>query len=118
MCFDKEYEVLVGWRRSLGRPHPLDAAAYRVFSKEGLYELSERYLMDHPEEEDDVPWPKDNIEWAEEQHRDPNCIKVINMVHETGGNCLLKHGAKYVLLKTDENEEKLLVREYVDGRKW
>jgi hypothetical protein len=50
VSFDKEYEVIVGWRRPLGRPHPSDAAAYRVFGREGLYELSERYLMEHPEE--------------------------------------------------------------------
>ena len=104
VTFDKDYEVVVGWRRPLGRPHPSDAAAYRVFGKEGLYELSERYLLDHPEEEDDIEWPSGNIAWAAEQHRDSMCIKMINTIRQTGGSGVVRNNAKYMLIKSDEDE--------------
>ena len=55
--------------------------------------------------------------WAELQQRDSFCIKMINEIHQTGGLGVLRHSAKYVLLKTDDGEDKLLVREFFDSKK-
>ena len=49
--YDQEFECILGFRRPVsGRTRRDDGAAYQVYGKEGLFELSERYLLENPEE--------------------------------------------------------------------
>ena len=48
--WDPHYEHVIGFRRPLsGRTHKEDTCPFLVYGREGLFELSERYLLSHPE---------------------------------------------------------------------
>jgi hypothetical protein len=120
--YDEEFETIIGWRKPLsGRTHPEDASAFRVFGKDGLYELSELYLIEHPDEEDNVRWPNDNNEWANEQMADPLLISIINQIRMLGGDETIRPNnagtkIKYRLGKTDDGKERLLLRIAMDKK--
>jgi hypothetical protein len=64
-------EVVIGFRKPFsGRHNKEDGSSFAVCGKEGLYELSERYLFEHPDDRAGAAWPKDNSEWADLQDWD------------------------------------------------
>jgi len=109
--FDEDYEVIVGWRKPRGaKRNKHDASAFRVFGQEGLYELTERYLLDHPEEMDEVTWPKNNDHWASEQLYDRKLSYIMNLIKDSGGDTIWHNGRKFKLGRTESGEEALLLR--------
>ena len=109
--FDEDYEVIVGWRKPRGARHNKhDTAAFRVFGQEGLYELTERYLLEHPEDLDEVEWPKSNDQWAAEQLYDRKLSHIMNLIRESGGDTIWHNGRKFKMGRTDSGEEALLLR--------
>ena len=86
ICYDESSQSVIGWRKPLsGKMHNEDDSAFCVFGKDGLYELHELYLMDHPEDDDDVEWPINTSAWAKEQLADEELVVLINKVLDTGG---------------------------------
>jgi len=117
--YDEEFERVIGFRRPMsGRtPHQEDGSAFCVYGKEGLYELSERYLLNHPEDKNDVAWPADNIAWADSQMGDPKLKVIIDEINEQGGGSLKKGKNKFALRETDDGRKRLLIRMVMDTRK-
>ena len=117
--FDPEYERIIGFRRPLSgkTPHKEDGSAFCVYGQEGLFELSERYLLHNPEERDTVEWPKNNSDWAGMQVEDPELNTIIQEITDQGGGSIKKGRNKYALKDTDSRQAGLLVRLVVDARK-
>jgi hypothetical protein len=88
--FDPDFERVIGFRRPLSgkTPHREDGSPFCVYGKEGLYELSERYLLHHPDERHDVHWPTTNVEWARAQSEDPELEAIIQEIADQGGGQL------------------------------
>ena len=109
--YDPEFERIIGFRKVLGaKPHREDGCAFLVYGREGLYELSERYLLDHPEERDEVEWPRDNYEWAVKQREDGRLANIFEQLEESGGNELEIGRHKYTLVHTKQVNYPMLVR--------
>ena len=116
--YDPEWEHIIGFRRGVsGKTHKEDGAPFLVYGREGLYELSERYLLTHPEDRDETPWPKDNVAWARLQAEDEELSGIMTRIRESGGMSLKEGRHKYALEVTDGEEEMLLVRVIMDTRK-
>ena len=117
--YDPQYERIIGFRRPLSgkTPHKEDGSAFCVYGQEGLYELTERYLLLHPEERTTVEWPANNIEWARLQAEDPELSEIIKEIEDQGGGSIKRGRNKYALKDTDMLTAGLLVREVVDKRK-
>jgi hypothetical protein len=117
--YDPEFERIIGFRRPLsGRtPHPEDGSPFCVYGKEGLYELSERYLLHNPEERDDARWPSDNISWSTKQAEDAELNEIILAIREQGDGPIRQGRNKYALRQDDSGEENLLVRLVTHAKK-
>jgi exonuclease III len=108
--YDVKSEIIIGFRRGLtGMSNNLDGSAYAVYGKEGLYELSERYLIDHPEDRINASWPTNQVEWAEQQMEDPDLLGIINRIRETGGS-VIEHRGKFKLIPTGVKDRDVLFR--------
>ena len=109
---------IVGWRRPLSGKHVAeDGVPFLVYGLEGLYELSERYLLTHPEDKEDWVWPKNGAEWSMFQRRDPDIQNLIDEIEDTGGMAIRKGKEKYALVEIDPPGQPILVREVQDARK-
>jgi hypothetical protein len=117
--FDPEFGRVIGFRRPMsGRtPHPEDGSAFCVYGKEGLYELSELYLLHHPEDRQDMKWPADGSAWAEAQTKDPGLEELIRRIREQGGGPLKDGRNKFALQEIHSGNGELLVRLVTDLRK-
>jgi exodeoxyribonuclease III len=117
--FDPDYERVIGFRRPMSgkTPHREDGSAFCVYGHEGLYELSERYLLHHPEERNDVRWPSNTIEWARTQTEDPELEAIRQEIRDQGGVPVKKGRNKYALKDADGGHGGLLVRVVSDLRK-
>jgi exodeoxyribonuclease III len=117
--FDPQYERIIGFRKPLSgkTPHREDGSAFCVYGREGLYELTERYLLHHPEDRNEVKWPSDNVAWAEAQTQDPDLLAIIQEIQEAGDGPLKRGRNKFALRTTAEGRNKLLVRMVTDTRK-
>jgi exodeoxyribonuclease III len=117
--YDPEFERIIGFRRPLSgkTPHKDDGSSFAVYGKEGLYELSEIYLLHHPEERELAPWPTNNVEWAETQATDPVLEGIRREIMDQGGGPVVKGKNKYALMDTESGREGLLVRQVNDLRK-
>jgi hypothetical protein len=117
--YEPEWEKVIGFRRPLSgkTPHPEDGSAFCVYGKEGLYELSERYLLHHPNERNKVDWPTNNVEWARAQEKDLELMEIIQKIKELGGGPIKEGKNKYALKDTDSRQVKMLVRLVMDTRK-
>ena len=117
--FDPQYERIIGFRKPLSgkTPHREDGSAFCVYGREGLYELTERYLLHHPEDRNDVVWPPDNVAWAEAQALDPELLAIIQEIQGAGDGPLKKGHNKFALRTTVEGKSQLLVRMVTDTRK-
>jgi hypothetical protein len=63
--YDEEYKMVIGFRRPIsGLTRREDGSAFAVYGKEGLYALSERYLLEHQEKKETESWPRNNVEWV------------------------------------------------------
>jgi exodeoxyribonuclease III len=117
--YDPEFEQVIGFRRPMSgkTPHREDGSSFAVYGKEGLYELSERYLLTHPEARNDAVWPRDNVEWAAVQAGDPELADLIREIEAAGGSAVKRGRNKYALKSTDLGQQGLLVRLVTDLRK-
>ena len=117
--YDPEFEKIIGFRRPMsGRtPHKEDGSAFCVYGKEGLYELSELYLLHHPEDRRSVPWPTTGAEWALAQSEDTALQELITKLEGQGGGQLKEGRHKYALHPTPDGRGELLVRLVTDLRK-
>ena len=117
--FDSEFGRIIGFRRPMSgkTPHREDGSAFCVYGKEGLYELSELYLLHHPEDRVHVRWPTSGAEWARAQADDPALNDLINKITEQGGGQLREGRQKYALQSTQPGQEEMLVRLVTDTRK-
>ena len=116
--YDPEFERIIGFRKVLGsKPHREDGGAFLVYGREGLYELSERYLLDHSEEREEVDWPRDNYEWAVKQREDGRLANIFEQIEKSGGNELVIGRHKYVLVHTKQVNYPMLVRKDENHRK-
>ena len=117
--YEPEFERIIGFRRPLSgkTPHREDGSSFCVYGLEGLYELSERYLLDHPEERNDVVWPANNIEWAKAQSEDPELEEIIQEIQAQGGGSVKRGKNKFAQKDTEDGQGGLLVRQVVDIRK-
>ena len=112
--YDPEFEKVIGFRRPMSgkTPHGHDGSAFCVYGKEGLYELTERYLLHHPEERDCVVWPTDHVGWAQAQSEDPELGMIMRKITDQGGGPI-KEGRHKLALK----DTGLLIRLVEDLRK-
>ena len=116
--YDPKSEHIIGFRRPLsGKTHKEDGCAFLVYGIEGLYELSERYLLAHPEERDTVGWPEDAQAWAMEQRRDEQLLALVDEITATGGTTVKVGRDKFSLVGSAGSATPLLVREVTDTRK-
>ena len=117
--FDPEFGKVIGFRRPMsGRtPHREDGSAFCVYGKGGLYELSELYLLHHPEDRHSVRWPANGAEWARAQAEDPELEGLIHRITEQGGGQLKEGKHKYALQSSHRGQSQLLVRLVTDLRK-
>ena len=116
--WDPVSEHVIGWRRPLsGRHVAEDGVPYLVYGLDGLYELSERYLIHHPEEEDKWVWPKNGEEWALFQRNNEETRALIEEVEAAGGTAIKKGKEKYALVPIEGPGHDILVREVMDTRK-
>ena len=117
--FDSEFGRVIGFRRPMSgkTPHREDGSAFCVYGKEGLYELSELYLLHHPEDRVNVKWPTSGAEWARAQAEDPALEDLISKITEQGGGQLKEGKHKYALQSSQPGQGELLVRLVVDTRK-
>jgi hypothetical protein len=123
--YDEEFETIIGWRKPLsGRTHAEDGSAYCVFGRDGLYELSEQYLIQNPEDGEEELWPINNDAWAIEQTADKYLVGIINQIRLHGGEESVRFDkstnekTKYRLGKTENGNIDLLLRITVDKRNW
>lgn len=116
--YDEDSGRIIAFRRPLsGRTDREDGCPFLVYGLEGLYELSERYLLTHPEDRETAKWPKTNSEWAERQIQDPDLMTIVDAIEASGGMSAKIGRDKYSLMPTDDAKVKLLVRIVVDTRK-
>jgi hypothetical protein len=116
--FDEHSGHIIGFRRPLsGRTDTEDGCPFLVYGREGLYELSERYLLTRPEERDAVMWPTSNVEWAKLQQEDEELRQIMNSIRELGGRSIKISRNKFSLLPTSDNDAPILVRVVTDTRK-
>jgi exodeoxyribonuclease III len=117
--YDPEFEKVIGFRRPMSgkTPHKEDGSAFCVYGREGLYELSELYLLRHPEDRSSAEWPANNIAWAEVQSEDPELQEIIQEIQDQGGGPLKRGRNKYALRETEDGRTRLLVRMVTDTRK-
>jgi hypothetical protein len=116
--WDPHYEHVIGFRRPLsGRTHKEDTCPFLVYGREGLFELSERYLLSHPEERENIPWPSTVEDWATMQQEDEHLVEIMNEIRESGGDTIKKDRHKFALRPTKEKDLPLLLRIVSDNRK-
>lgn len=110
--YDEQSEYIIGFRKPLsGSVNREDGSAFLVYGKEGLYELSERYLIIHPEERISVKWPGSDVEWAEIQMDDIELLEIVNQIRtEGGGKSIVEKRGKFKLITTGITDKELLVR--------
>ena len=101
VTFEEEYEMVIGFRKPLsGRPNKEDGSAFAVYGKEGLYALSEKYLLDNPEAQDHGIWPKDNEGWSDQQRADDDLSEIMEKIDEGGSEEIILGKDKYKLVAT------------------
>jgi exodeoxyribonuclease III len=111
-------EMVIGFRKPLsGRHNKEDGSAFAVYGKEGLYELSERYLLEHPEDRNDVVWPENNAAWADWQDRDELLGGIKRDMLEKNLEEMIVSGRKIRLVATSNAKMKMLIRVTPDKRK-
>ena len=116
--WEEKWEHIIGFRKSLtGTTHNQSGSSFLVYGREGLYELSELYLLEHPEERVVTPWPANNTEFAALQRADPALFEIMNSIREGGADRLKVGRHMYCLGATDLEEGALLIREVQDTRK-
>ena len=109
---------MIGNRKPLSRRENRDhASAYAVYGKDGLYELAERYSMEHPEELDQVEWPRDSAGWGERQEEDEALRIIWAEVREMRGLEKKIGREKYRLVETERPGQRMLVRVTTDRRR-
>lgn len=116
--YEEDMGEIIAFRKPLSGSYVKgDEHAYPVYGHEGLYELSERYLIAHPEEREGAEWPTDNVAWGKAQESDPELAALQGEILATGREEMMKKGFKYRLVPSDDSQVKMLVRVIMDRRR-
>jgi hypothetical protein len=117
--YEPECGRVIGFRRPLtGTTHNEDGSAFLVYGREGLYELSEIYLVNHPEDREDTPWPTTCEEWEVLQQEDEALRAIREKIDAAGGESIKEGRNKFQLVSSDlRSGAKRLVRVVMDTRK-
>ena len=116
--WEEEMKMIIAFRKPLSGVYVKgDENAYPVYGPEGLYDLSEQYLLLHPEEREKHTWPVNNVEWGTQQSSDPFLASLCKEIQATGRNEMVKRGFKYRLVPSDDPLVKMVVRVIVDIRR-
>ena len=117
--YEDEYGMVIGFRKPLhGTRDAEDDFAYAVYGKDGLYELSELYLLEHPEERTELPWPTSRQEWSERQLDDSELREVINQVRESITREVIIDQIRYAFVDTKEEAEEMLIIKCMGKNGW
>lgn len=109
--YDKESEMIIGFRKPLsGKTDVADSSCYAVYGHEGLYELSERYLIDNPDKRISIEWPQTAEMWGEMQREDVNLRSIIEEIKTEGVEELVRKDGRFRLLESEEEDNRVLVR--------
>jgi hypothetical protein len=116
--YEPEWEHVIAFRRPMsGAMNKEDGSAFLVYGREGLYELSERYLMAHPTTREEADWPMNNVAFAELQREDPELLTLMQRIRESGFTTIKEGRHTYTLGASDNEENVLLIRLVTDKRK-
>jgi hypothetical protein len=116
--YDEEMEQIIAFRKPLSGVYVKgDENAFAVYGPDGLYELSERYLLANPEEREAAVWPRNNVEWGQAQDEDANLASLRTEILATGRKEMVKKGFKYRLVPSDDGKVTVLVRVILDNRR-
>jgi exodeoxyribonuclease III len=116
--YEETLEAIIAFRKPLSGVYVKgDENAYEVYGPDGLYELSERYLIEHPGERETSEWPCNNVAWGKAQDADPSLASLRKELLATGRIEMVKKGFKYRLVPSDDVLVKMLVRVIVDKRR-
>lgn len=116
--YEEDMDMIIAFRKPLSGVYVKgDENAYPVFGPDGLYELSERYLIAHPEEQETSVWPNSNVAWGEAQRDDPYLESLTREILATGQKEMVKNGFKYRLVPSDDDQVPMIVRVIVDKRR-
>ena len=117
--YDEEYGMVIGFRKPLhGTRDAEDDCAYVVYGKDGLYELTEKYLLDHPEDRLSVEWPKSNGEWADRQLEDETLRDIINDLRADPIKEIVTPQGHYTFMDIEEGLEDMLVLKQMGKIGW
>ena len=116
--YESDMEMVIAFRKPLSGSYVKgDENAYAVYGPGGLFELSERYLIAHPEDRDETIWPSNNVAWGEAQDCDPWLLNLRKEIRTTGQKEMVKSGFKYRLVPSDDDQVEMLVRVITDKRR-
>ena len=117
--FDEEYGMVIGFRKPLhGTRDAEDDYAYVVYGKDGLYELSEKYLLEHPEERTAIPWPLSRQEWADRQLEDEFLREIVNQLRESPTKEINYLDERYSFMEIGEDKEEMVVLKQMEKDGW
>ena len=96
--YDEGSGHIIGWRRPLSKTfHRDDGIPYTIYGREGLYELSEIYLLNNPEEQNPPTWPRGIGGWAAVQEEDEESRELKYEIGREGGTTRIIGRSKYTL---------------------
>ena len=108
--YEDEYGMVIGFRKPLhGTRDAEDDYANAVYGRDGLFELSELYLIQHPEERITTPWPQSRSEWADRQMEDENLRDIINQIRGSPTREVIVERERYTFMEVEKDTADMLV---------
>ena len=95
-----------------------DDFSYVVYGKDGLYELSEKYLLDHPDERIRVEWPRSREEWASRQIEDETLRDIINDLRADPIKEMVAPQGHYTFMEVGNSQVEMLVLKQMGKTGW
>ena len=112
--YSKEFDTVLAKKKTTsnkGKGRNLeDAHANAVFGLEGVYELCERYLIDHPDDRIGDFWPSTSQEWAEHQRLDDRLKLIIDSLESESLDEIIEGKNKFRLINHDDDTKTVLYR--------
>ena len=116
--YSTEFETVLAKKKTTsnkGKGRNLeDAHAHAVFGLEGVYELCERYLIDHPDDRIGDYWPSTSQEWAEHQRLDERLKAIIDSLEDNGLDEIMEGKNKFRLITHEDDSKTVLYRIFSD----
>lgn len=117
--YDEDSGTVIGFRKPLsGIRDAEDDFAYLVYGKDGLYELSERYLIDHPNERNETTWPTSKRDWMKEQEADPECREIMDKIRGSEIKETTIGNHTYTFMEICDEENEILVKKVMSNNGW